>query len=643
MSSFTRLVRFGFVVVLFAGVVACGSDGSEGGVPVPVVSFQESDDQGLPLSVDRDGGSSGLNDREGLGLPGIGNGSSGDLDLVKPDEGSVVESGDDGGVGAASGVGGPFDDDDGVGGDVVVVVDSDGVVVSGGLDSEAGVVLDGFGNVVFDGVVVDLDGNVVVDGETGVYPVCGNPGPKCLRYVGSDPLQEGGPLVPPSHYLTSTWDPWVGQVLDMCNDHEALTAMQGEFWDGPNSDIDYSVFIDSGSRASIDNERRSEYIICSDAEAEAFSGRWWCFGRDDRAALNAYLGGFDEDPESSVAAAWAEANNVSCEDVGWERRRYVYMTYNGPLQPQRSVEAAIQSLEDYKEFYRKDVSVYPWRLYGPSMGTTGSWGIEPGLRADEVVVVDDTVTVIDGVVRGLVQNRSWRLWARDAVVSVVDPSGVVLEWPFVLTIQPGEDMPFEIEGWTGTNDPSDIDFIVTADLSPTIDLSRSLQFETMGQIMRGSLRINEETGLISLGDISPSDEFKSYYPEEIFKGQIYPEDVYERDDIWSKEEVSIKIKASRDHPRLAEAASNQTVENLTIIATRSGQGEDYRRVIDVFEITPMYLPNSFDQQWTEIHHLEPGRAAYVIWANTEGFSGYHLWAGSPNQNTQRAEDHTTQP
>ena len=79
--------------------------------------------------------------------------------------------------------------------------------------------------------------------------------------------------------------------------------------------------------------------------------------------------------------------------------------------------------------------------------------------------------------------------------------------------------------------------------------------------MRGSLRFNEETGLFTLGDTSPSDEFKSYYPEEIFKGQIYPEDVYERDDIWSKQEVDITIEASREHPRLAEAASNQTVEN----------------------------------------------------------------------------------
>ena len=425
MSSFWWVVRVGFVVMVLVAVVACGNDESEGGAPVG--SFREVENQGAVVSSG-DGGSDGLSDDGGL--PGVGDGSggsSGDLDLVGPDEGSVVESGDGDG-GAGSGVGGPFDDDYGVGGGVVVVVDSDGVLVSGGLDSDAGVVLDGVGNVVFDGVIVDLEGNVVVDGESGVYPVCGFPGPKCLRYVGVDPLQEGGSLVPPYNDFTSRWDPWVGQVLDMCNDHEALVAMQGEFWDGSGSDIDYSVFIDSGSRASINNERRSEYIICSDAEAEAFSGRWWCFGTDDRAALNAYRAGFDERPESSVAAAWAEANNVSCEDVGWERRRYVYMTYRGPLQPQRDVEAAIQSLEDYKEFYLKDVGVYPWRAeYGPTLGTISATRLTPDLRADELVVLDDTVTVIDGVLRGLVENGSWRLWARNAAVSVVDPSGVVLE------------------------------------------------------------------------------------------------------------------------------------------------------------------------------------------------------------------------
>ena len=66
-------------------------------------------------------------------------------------------------------------------------------------------------------------------------------------------------------------------------------------------------------------------------------------------------------------------------------------------------------------------------------------------------------------------------------------------------------------------------------------------------------------------------------------------------------------------------------------------------MIDVLEITPMYSPNPFEQQWTEIHHLEPGHTAYVVWALTRDFSGYNLWAGSPNQNTQQTGDDTTQP
>ena len=642
MSGVQWVVRLGFVVLVLAGVVACGNSNSEG--EVPLVSFDEAGDQGLLRSTDSNSGSSGRGD-DGVGLPGVGDGlagSGGDLDLVKPDEGSVLEPGDDRGAGEGTGVGGPFDDSAGVGGGVVVVVDSDGVVVSSGLDSESGVVLDGLGNVVFDGVIVDLDGNVVVDGESGVYLVCGFPGPKCLRYVGSDPLQEGGILVQPNvRDWTARWDPWVGQVLDMCNDHEALVAMYGEYWDWTGSDIDYSVFIDSGARASIDNERRSEYIICSEAEAEAFSGRWWCFGSDDRAALNAYLGRFDERPEPSVAAAWAEANNVSCRDVGWEGRRYVYVTYRGPLTPQKTVEAAIQSLEDYKERYPYLSGAYPWRTLGPILGTTSGNHLPPELRADEVVVLEDTVTVIDGVVRGLVQNASWRLWARNAAVSVVDPSGAVLEWPFVLTMQPGEPMPFEIEGWTGTNNPSDIAFEVTADLSPTIDLSRSLRIEETGQIMRGDLRVTED-GLITLGDYGPSDQFKSRYPEEIFRGQIYPEDVYERDDIWSKQEVTIRIEASRDHPRLAENSLSQTVENLTIFAAEMADDSDDPGnliVVDVLEITPMRFSRAPDPYWIEIHDLEPGEQAYVIWAKTGDFSGYRLWAGSPTNNTQPSDDH----
>ena len=65
-----------------------------------------------------------------------------------------------------------------------------------------------------------------------------------------------------------------------------------------------------------------------------------------------------------------------------------------------------------------------------------------GTVPDELSVVEGSVHVRDGVVRGLVRNRSASRFAYGLTVELGD---LVWRWP--LSVQPAELAPFEIEGW----------------------------------------------------------------------------------------------------------------------------------------------------------------------------------------------------
>lgn len=91
----------------------------------------------------------------------------------------------------------------------------------------------------------------------------------------------------------------------------------------------------------------------------------------------------------------------------------------------------------------------------------------PGQAADELRVVPGSVSVIDGVVRGLVRNWSREMWAYEVSVTIGDGT-----WHWPLSVQPGEIAPFEIEGWTGEL-PDPAEFSIDAEMSLQIDVSRA--------------------------------------------------------------------------------------------------------------------------------------------------------------------------
>ena len=122
---------------------------------------------------------------------------------------------------------------------------------------------------------------------------------------------------------------------------------------------------------------------------------------------------------------------------------------------------AVEQQERYENTLRPDAE-----LFG-SMG----YPVEFSARdspVDEVQVLAGTVSVTGGMLRGLVRNWSRTLWAYDVRV---EADGREFWWP--LSIQPGEAAPFEIDGWEGSVDPSQVVVSVAAEMSNDADVSRS--------------------------------------------------------------------------------------------------------------------------------------------------------------------------
>ena len=319
----------------------------------------------------------------------------------------------------------------------------------------------------------------------------------------------------------------------------------------------------------------------------------------DMARLREYLDGFEVAPESSEVWAWIEANGLDCFDANAERRRYVYVTFTGPMWPQASVEEAVEAYRENAALQREATGDFS---FGEPLGFVNfGWPLVVESPADELVVVAESVSVIDGVVRGLVLNHSERLWARDVVVTATDAAGAVGVWRFALAVQPGEPAPFEIEGWAGVREPSEISFEVSADLSPRIDLSRSLRLHWHQTAATRGLLLGTYTDKMAVGEI----------PEGLF----------------GLTTADIIAEAPTSHPRLAEDAAKPAIDHLKVYAALYHHGV----VQDVFEVTPLADPwTSLLPEWIEINSipevLPDGKRLMLPTVGVIGASPM-IWAG----------------
>lgn len=224
------------------------------------------------------------------------------------------------------------------------------------------------------------------------------------------PGDQTGPLrwKPPSR-----WEAVVDEVLDMCDDLQAMAAITGRLL-GPGD------FMTARDRERIESERL----------------RW----------------------------------DVSCDEAPGAGKRYVLMTETGFGPPATTTSGAVEAVERRR---LSSPNLSPEPFLGHLLGYEAPFDdymVET--PRDEVVVLTGSVLVQDGVLRGLVQNLSEARFARDVTVSVGDSRWV---WP--LTIQPAEVAPFAIENYAGTTDPTMIDFAVAASLTHTPDPTRSIILE----------------------------------------------------------------------------------------------------------------------------------------------------------------------
>ena len=315
---------------------------------------------------------------------------------------------------------------------------------------------------------------------------------------GPGPQEPGGPTEP------------VGETGIGGDDAGGPVAVPGEigmFWWCPESK--WATVIDE------------VFDVCDDSEA-LFAITGWRLGPGDEPAD---LFWFD--------LAWEEVlefragHGVSCEKPGG--LRYVVATENGAGPPGVSPQDAVEQLR-----IRRENSPHYGEVIGPPGNLLGYYGFYYHVyeHVDEVKVMPETVTVADNTIRGLVQNLSETMWARDVTVAA---GGSKWVWP--LTVQPGEVAPFEIEGWTGATDPAAIDLQVTATLSTTVDISRAL-------ILIGE---NDWQGTWDQYIASLFPDFAVPEPPE---GEFYYTEA-----LW-------QAKAPASHPSLATQVMTQTIDDL---------------------------------------------------------------------------------
>ena len=479
--------------------------------------------------------------------------------------------------------------------------------------------------------VVDGFGGVLVEGP------CGWTGPACPPAEDVAPIDAGRALRLDDELL-DRWGPWVGRVFDMCDDHEALVAVDGEWAflghssiGHDNNRINYSAPIAPWHMEKVHEIRESYSIVCSDAGAAIPDWRCWGDGSgSSKEKLRAYLAEFEESPESSAVTAWAESAGLDCYDAAAQRNRYVYVTRWGPLPPRSTVEAAVEE-------YLAEVARVGGAPSGKALGYRASIDYPHSIesRVDSVVVLQATVSVTDGVLRGLAQNHSQQLWARNVAVMATDPAGAVGEWRFPLTVQPGEPLPFEIEGWAGTQIPADINFSISADLSPTIDLTRALELHVR-PFVDLEIEYFERFDYPEAMGSFPDGEAAFHPPgEDAIGGPLAPGAYLDDYPDGYIEWVDIQIGRSEStaHPWLAEAARQQTIENLTVYAAVREGGV----ILDVFELTPMVRSTS--GEWVEMRTIPTQQPA--LSRTTVGVVGHtdiYLWAGGVAQDSRPRGD-----
>lgn len=220
-----------------------------------------------------------------------------------------------------------------------------------------------------------------------------------------------------------------------------------------------------------------------------------------------------------------------------------------------------------------------------------------GTVPDEVNVVEGSLHVRDGVVRGLVRNRSASRFAYGLTVELGDR---VWRWP--LSVQPAELAPFEIEGWHSDQVPPLEAFTVSAEMSTDVDLSRQFEFFRMWQ--RGYIL---------------AEEFEDNLPPSVIAE--LPEGT------WDAAFLSGWYTAAISHPSLDEAYYRPSA-SFPVAAHVAWIQKDG----SVFEVMPVALFDSFNGAAPQVVDEFPGPGdgpslQLAFAPSPDGPHDYLLWVG----------------
>ncbi|WP_420618483.1 hypothetical protein [Candidatus Poriferisocius sp.] len=320
----------------------------------------------------------------------------------------------------------------------------------------------------------------------------------------------------------------------------------------------------------------------------------------------------DEDREA--IAFKRRVAEVSCDEAGG--RRYVYMSEVGPSGAFATEQAATDDHNDRNPYSDENRITHPKDI---PLGYFGhlDWDF-PLEDFDEVAVVDGSVLVRDGVVRGLVRNLSKTLFAREVTVTARPTEGSnndaqPVSGRFPLTVQPGERAPFEIEGWTGSENPEMIDLSVSAKLSTRVDITRSFSFGTGGTVTTRA--VDEEF-------------FKNFVPDFVYQAEKHK---IPDDGRFMIEYISASLTVPTSHPSLEDQVLNQNIADLRVYMALLANG----KVHDIVE-PPLHrgLP---EERWSSRYY--PRVYSHPITFNGAQWSGFsivfipeyswHIWTGEP--------------
>ncbi len=348
------------------------------------------------------------------------------------------------------------------------------------------------------------------------------------------------------------------------------------------------------------------FDLCDDAEAYAV-----VFARP--------LGPGEEmtDEDRNAIAFKRQVAEVSCSEAGG--RRYVYMSEVGPSGAFATEQAAVEDYNDRSVGYPESKITHPKDI---PLGYFGhlDWDF-PLEDFDEVAVVKGSVLVRDGVVRGLVRNLSKTQFAREVTVTARPAAGEEgsnndaqpVSGRFPLTVQPGERAPFEIEGWTGSENPEMIQLTVSAKLSTRVDITRSFSFGTGGTVTARA--VDEEF-------------FKNFVPDFVYQAEKHK---IGDDGRLMIEYISASLTAPTSHPSLEDQVLNQNIKDLRVYMALLANG----KVHDIVE-PPLHrgLP---EERWSSRYY--PRVYSHPITFNGAQLSGFsivfipeyswHIWTGEP--------------